>query len=438
MVPNHFSTSLITPFLVSCGVQQGDSMGPLGFALTLQPIVDRIKHEVPGLLVNAWYLDDGTLCGSLDDLAATLSIIEYEGHPRGLLLNQSKSLIVAPANFPVDHHLLSDIPVTSDGFTVLGSPLRPAEYCLETALGRIQKVKDSLHRLGDLEDSQMEAALLRSCLSLPKVTHLLRTCPPDVIQRALERLDEIMREAVSDLAGCALSDKAWHKSSLPCSLGGLNIRHATLYAPAAFIGSIHQSESLVSDILGHPAKAPLHLPNAINDLARVVARPDWISAESIVVPLRSHSLSHSVDEACFSLLLESSPDVHSRALALSSALPHAGDWLNVVPSSALGLHLMYCEFRLCLRYWLGLQMFQDGAQCPVCHTVADPYGDHHVGCGGNADRTARHNALRDAIFSAAQSAALAPRREVSSLISCSLSHPADVYLPSWKGAVQQP
>ena len=82
-------------------------------------------------------------------------------------------------------------------------------------------------------------------------------------------------------------------------------------------------------------------------------------------------------------------------------------------------------------------MFQDGAQCPVCHKVADPYGDHHVGCGGNADRIARHNALRDAVFSAAQFAAqfaaLAPRREVSSLIPCPLSHPADVYLPSWKG-----
>ena len=132
----------------------------------------------------------------------------------------------APANFPVDHHLLSDIPVTSDGFTVLGSPLGPAEYRLETALGRIQKVKDSLHGLGDLEDSQLEAALLRSCLSLPKDTHLLRTCPPDVIQRALEWLDEIMREAVSDLAGCPLSDWAWLKSSLPSSLVNLNIRHA--------------------------------------------------------------------------------------------------------------------------------------------------------------------------------------------------------------------
>ena len=77
-------------------------------------------------------------------------------------------------------------------------------------------------------------------------------------------------------------------------------------------------------------------------------------------------------------------------------------------------------------------MFEDGAWCPVCHVVADPFGDHHVGCGGNADRIARHNALRDAIFSAAQSAALAPRREVSSLIPSSQNHPVDVYLPSWK------
>ena len=77
--------------LCCCGVQQGDPIGPLGFALALQPIVERIQCEVPGLLINAWYLDDGTLCGSPDNLAAALSIIEAEGPLWGLLLNWSKS-----------------------------------------------------------------------------------------------------------------------------------------------------------------------------------------------------------------------------------------------------------------------------------------------------------------------------------------------------------
>ena len=39
-------------------------------------------------------------------------------------------------------------------------------------------------------------------------------------------------------------------------------------------------------------------------------------------------------------------------------LQHAGDWLNVLPSPVLGLHLYSKEFRLCLRYWLGLALLQ--------------------------------------------------------------------------------
>ena len=149
------------------------------------------------------------------------------------------------------------------------------------------------------------------------------------------------------------------------------------------------------------------------------------------MPLCSHSISRVVNDACFTALLDSASDVRSRALAVSSAIPHAGDWLNIVPSSSLGLHLLDCEFRPCLRYWLGLRMFEDGTQCPVCHVAANPFEDHHVGCGGNGDRIFRHNALRDAGFSAAQSAALVPRREVPSLIPISRSRPADIFLPSW-------
>ena len=67
---------------------------------------------------------------------------------------------------------------------------------------------------------------------------------------------------------------------------------------------------------------------------------------------------------------------------------------------------------------------EDGALCPICQSVADALGDHHVGCGGNGDRILRHDSIRDALFSAAQSAALAPRKE-------SFLDPADVYLPYW-------
>ena len=109
--------------LSRCGVQQGDPLGPLCFALTLQPIVERLKREVPSLLCNAWYLDDGTLCGTPQDLDAALKIIEEEGPPRGLHLNHHKSLLYIPPGDDLGSNLLPhDIPVTSSGFCLLGAP----------------------------------------------------------------------------------------------------------------------------------------------------------------------------------------------------------------------------------------------------------------------------------------------------------------------------
>ena len=73
-----------------CGVQQGDPLGPLGFSLTLHPIVERIKAEVPSLALNAWYLDDGTLVGPPEGLSAALDIVERDGPSVGLHLNRGK------------------------------------------------------------------------------------------------------------------------------------------------------------------------------------------------------------------------------------------------------------------------------------------------------------------------------------------------------------
>ena len=99
----------------------GDPLGPLGFALTLHPIIEKVKSEVPGLLANSWYLDEGTLCGSPDDVNLALSIIAPTW---GLSLNPSKSLFFIP-KAPPHNPLPTDIPTTSEGFVLLGSPIGP-------------------------------------------------------------------------------------------------------------------------------------------------------------------------------------------------------------------------------------------------------------------------------------------------------------------------
>jgi hypothetical protein len=278
----------------------------------------------------------------------------------------------------------------------------------------------------------MEASLLKSCLSFLKISFSLRTCPISHIREAVSSFDILMFEALSDLVGGPLPEWSWSKANLPVSAGGVGIRSAPLHASAAFIGSYHQCLPLICEMLGHHPAPSIRFASSFADLSLAANQPSWSSLGDIDFPISQRSLSRSINQASFDRLLNDAPDVRSRALALSSAIPHAGDWLNVVPSHSLGLHLHNREFRLCIQYWLGLRMFSESYPCPFCKHLCDPFGDHHIGCGGNNDRIFRHDSLRDILFESARSAALSPKKELPSLIPGSKSRPADIYLPNWK------
>ena len=129
---------------------------------------------MPGLLINAWYLDDGTLCGSPSDLRKALDIIEEDGSACGPHLNRGKSLLFVPAGDSMSlSSLPSQIPITREGFDLLGTPIGSVLVRNESVLKRVGEIRFILERVRDLQDSQMEATLLHSCLSLPKVVFAL-------------------------------------------------------------------------------------------------------------------------------------------------------------------------------------------------------------------------------------------------------------------------
>ena len=282
-------------------------------------------------MVSRWIL-----CGLAKDLCAAF---ETEGPDLGLHLNRSKSLLHIPdGSPPVPNPLPAEIPIAHVGFDLLGAPIGSTSYCDASVHKRVRKVEEVLARLPDLQDSQMKTVLLHFCLALPKVMFALRTCAPSQIEGATSAFDNIMRDALSELASAPLSDWAWLKASLPSSLGGLTIREAGLHAPAAFLSSLDQTSPLVCQILKYIPNASRHLTPALDALARAVGNPDWRSIHDVDVPLRQRCLSHLIDKANYAFLVNSAPDSRFRALALSTAIPHAGDWLSVVPSHALGLN----------------------------------------------------------------------------------------------------
>ena len=257
----------------------------------------------------------------------------------------------------------------------------------------------------------METTFLKFCLTFPKISFSLRTCLPSYIRDTTDSFDTFMFEFLSDLVGGPLPDWSSTKASLPTSLCGLNIHRASLHSPAPYIGSVFSTQLLLSEILGYHPSHSTQLSEVFCEFSFSARHPKWSLTDAIDFPIQQRHLSKAIDQSIFYSFLSNAPSSHLKALALSSAIPHAGDWLNVVSSLALGLHLHDQEFRCSLQYWLGVNMFSVSYPCSFCKSTCDPYNDHQIECGGNKDRIHRHDSIIDALFFSAQSAAICPRKE---------------------------
>jgi len=82
--------------MYATGVQQGDPLGPLLFALILHPLIHQVRDSYK-LLLHAWYLDDGNLVGDSEEVAKALDIIRVVGPELGLELNIRKTEIFWPS-----------------------------------------------------------------------------------------------------------------------------------------------------------------------------------------------------------------------------------------------------------------------------------------------------------------------------------------------------
>lgn len=68
---------------------KGDPLGPLLFCLTIHSMCSQLVSEL-----NLFYLDDGTLGGSVEDLRHDLEVVKQKGAEIGLQLNSQKSEII--------------------------------------------------------------------------------------------------------------------------------------------------------------------------------------------------------------------------------------------------------------------------------------------------------------------------------------------------------
>ncbi|GJU02686.1 putative reverse transcriptase domain-containing protein [Tanacetum coccineum] len=403
------------------GVQQGDPLGPLLFALVLHPLVHRIR-DCCQLLFHAWYLDDGTIIGDTKEVAKAIDIIRAEGPRLGLELNIKKTEVFWPSCNGVkvkEGLFLRDIGRPTLGVKLLGGAVsRDAGFISSLAVKRASRAVELMSLLSSLRDPQSELLLLRSCMGVAKLLFGLRTCQPMYIGEAVSIFDNGLRRAIEAIVVCGgpfFGDFQWRLASLPIRFGGLGLCSAEDVSTYAFVASRAQSWSLQDHIL-----QGCGIDGADSDYGYALDRVRIEIVKSLGVSF----------------------DLSPRQKAVVECLraPRAQNFLTVIPIEGLGQHMSALEYRTILKYRLMIPLFPVDEPCPVCRKVClDSFGEHAVHCKELPGFKYRHDLVRDVLYDVLKRAGISSRKEApvnfltDPLEGRSTLRPADILVFGWAG-----
>ena len=450
------------------GVHQGDACGPLGFALGLDLGLDKCAPRA--LDWESWYLDDGHIVGRVDEVLARLVDLKQALEPLGLNLNLAKcklwgpGLLRANSAVPVypeglaEDHPGRAVPMVPFGglcgITALGVPIDApkgfpgrdpslAPECRSKWALAVEQTNLLLERLRAYPDGQVRHALLRYCLDGCRVVHLLRSTEYEEAGDSPAALRARLQEAVQDLLGMGISEGTWDQVSLPIRLGGLGISDPHLVQPAARFAALLNLGMHGTDAVGVPAQVlATPAPDLHDTMLRLQRQlgPNMDPLESWLSGTAALS-SATKEHATQKWWAERVSDVQSQRLDVQGSArdrvrracqkgPVATGWLTVLPNKAHRTEIPDTEFRLLLRWWLGLPLLPVGATlpgCPLCRGSIDPFGDHFVCCEQNGC-TQRHNAFRNAFHAMCVRYGIAVEKEAECVAG---RRPADVLLLQW-------
>ena len=371
------------------GVQQGDPLGPLAFALA----VDDVAQEV-SCPFNVWYLDDATIGGPADCVISDLHRLIPALARIGLSVNPKKCELVNlgyPDNTFKDIHdtissLLPSITVVrASRLELLGAPiLKEAIRCtlpmkkaqLETMISRLRLI-----------DAHPALFLLRNCFAMPRLLYTLRAAPCFREKSLLQELDDVIRKGASDICNVSFDDLNWQQATLPVRLGGIGLRSPSTVSFSAYASSFFASRTLSRLILSDPIGS---------DAVETAICEEWADG-GCEVPVVKEKQRLWDDSVCAVIVedLRKRLNVRRRAALEGAALPHSGSWLFAIPHPSIGTYLDNQTLRIAVALRVGARVCEQ--HLCRCGDTVDCFGHHPLSCKRSAGRFPRHAALNDVL-----------------------------------------
>ena len=379
-----------------------------------------------------FYLDDGTLRGSLDDFISDQLHIEEGATRMGLKLNCNKCELICD-DVGLINSMLSAVPgllvVGRSHATLLGSPICDTLSMEECIRSRVETLIVIGKRL-QLLSSHDALLLLRHSLSIKKCLYILCTAPC-FLTDLLSTFDDHLRTLFSEILNVNLANEsAWTQASLPVKAGGIGIRRATQLAPSAYLASAAGSSELIQLI--PPSKL-----RGLTDPYFATGDEIWKRGSSADPPCTSqltqqHALDSVLVEADYESLLENAATSLEKARLLAVSHHDSGAWLNAFPISALGLRLDDSEVQIAISLLRGLPVCS-AHMCAGCGSAVYERGFHGLSCRFSKGRFSNHSALKDLIKCSLDSAKIPSHLEPTGVHRTNGKRPDGATLVPWKG-----
>jgi ribonuclease HI len=405
------------------GVQQGDPLGPLLFALLLADLWENTGRPELPLDLLAWYLDDGIFAGDLDDLAAFVTWFESAGVEYGFLLNRSKSELILQPHSIIPPALIGLSVRDWDAWDILGSPIGSTAH-IHAYTDQLMTVgARKCARISCLSNSHVAYALLRYCASSCLAVYWQRTLGHFP---ALNNLWTAMTQCFNAVCCPCPTDLELLQMQLPLRLGGFGLRDPTVNAAIAFICSTSASSALLPTVI--PASSALvHDSRLAAALSSAHAATPSLATDLAAYAESGKGKFGDKAQATFTrrveagmlerLTTEYERSGNTRGLSRLQSCQAAGSsaylTLQFVSRCEFNCWLPPDIFGLLCRRRLGLPIYPTEHVCQLCGKVTcDVFGDHTMRCMSWGEKTRAHHRLVESLFGRTSAAMLLAQREV--------------------------